>query len=135
MQMRTNRSETRSISIQAAPDTVLDFVGDARTLPRWAPGFARAIRADGDHWLVDTGAGEACVAVLVSRERGTVDIVSGVAPSRGVFTRVLANGEGCEYLFTQFFPEGVSEADIAAQVAVVEGELRTVREACEAPVA
>jgi hypothetical protein len=132
MHMRTNRSETRSISIQAAPDTVLDFVGDARTLPRWAPGFARSIRPDGDHWLVDTGAGEACVAVLVSRERGTVDIVSGLDPSRGVFTRVLANGEGCEYLFTQFFPESVSESDIAAQVAVVEGELRTVREACEA---
>jgi hypothetical protein len=132
MHMRTNRSETRSISIQAAPDTVLDFVGDARTLPRWAPGFARAIRPDGDHWLVDTGAGETCVAVLVSRERGTVDIVSGLDPSRGVFTRVLANGEGCEYLFTQFFPESVSESDIAAQVAVVEGELQTVREACEA---
>jgi hypothetical protein len=132
MHMLTNRSETRSISIQASPDTVLDFVGDARTLPRWAPGFARAVRREGDHWLVDTGAGEACVAVLVSRERGTVDIVSGRDPSRGVFTRVLANGEGCEYLFTQFFPSSVSEDEIAAQVAVVEGELLTVREACEA---
>jgi hypothetical protein len=132
MQMRTNRSETRSISIQAAPNTVLDFVSDARTLPRWAPGFARSVRPDGDHWLVDTGAGEACVAVLVSRERGTVDIVSGVDPSQGVFTRVLANGSGCEYLFTQFFPASASEADVAAQVAVVEGELQTVREVCEA---
>jgi|1185.fasta_scaffold1123316_1 hypothetical protein len=132
--MRTNRSETRSISIQAPPEAVLDFVGDALTLPRWAPGFARSVRADGDHWLVDTGAGEARVALLVSRERGTVDIVSGADPGRGVFTRVLANGEGSEYLFTQFFPESVSADDIAAQVAVVERELRAVREACEARV-
>jgi len=130
--MRTNRSETRSISILASPGTVLDFVGDPRTLPQWAPGFARAVRAEGDHWIVDTGAGEACVAMLVSRERGTVDIVSGVDPSRGVFTRVLANGSGCEYVFTQFFPDSVSQDDVAAQVAVVEGELRTVRDLCEA---
>jgi hypothetical protein len=129
--MRTNRAETRSISIQAPPDTVLDFVGDARTLPRWAPGFARAVRPDGEHWLVDTGAGERRIALRVSRERGTADIVSATDPRVGVFTRVLSNGEGSEYLFTQFFPEGTSEEAIARQVAVVEGELRTVRDACE----
>ena len=46
---------------------------------------------------------------------------------RGVFTRVLANGDGCEYLFTQFFPASVPDADVDAQVAVVEAELETVR--------
>ena len=51
--MHTNRAETRSISIAAAPDAVLDFVGDARTLPRWAPDFARSIRPDGEYWVVD----------------------------------------------------------------------------------
>jgi hypothetical protein len=130
--MQMNRSETRSISISAPPDAVLDFVGDARTLPRWAPAFARAVEPDGEHWLVDTGEGEIRVAVDVSRERGTVDIVSTTEPRRGVFTRVLGNGAGSEYLFTQFFPDGTSEEAIARQVAVVEGELRTVRDACEA---
>ena len=130
--MNTNRSATRSISISATPHTVLDFVGDPRTLPRWAPAFARAVRPDGDHWVVDTGDGELPVAVDVSRERGTIDIVSATDPRRGVFTRVLGNGEGSEYLFTQFFPEGTTEEAIARQVAVVEGELRAVRDACEA---
>ena len=130
--MRTNRAETRSISIQAPPDAVLDFVGDARTLPRWAPAFARAVRPDGEHWLVDTGAEERRIALRVSRERGTVDIVAAADPRVGVFTRVLGNGEGSEYLFTQFFADGTSEEAVARQVAVVEGELRTVRDACEA---
>src|SRR4051812_22185086 len=121
--MHTNMSATRSISISAPPHTVLDFVSDARTLPRWAPAFARAVRPDGDHWVVDTGEGEIHVAVDVSREQGTIDIVSTTDPRRGVFTRVLSNGEGSEYLFTQFFPDGTTEEAIARQVAVVEGEL------------
>jgi hypothetical protein len=130
--MHTNMSATRSISIAAPPHAVLDFVGDARTLPRWAPAFARAVRPHGDHWLVDTGEGELQIAVDVSRERGTVDIVSATDPRRGVFTRVLSNGEGSEYLFTQFFPEGTPKEAITRQVEVVEGELRAVRDACEA---
>ena len=52
-------------------------------------------------------------------------------PGRGVFTRVLANGDGCEYLFTQFFPPSVAEEDVRAQVEVVEAELETVRQLSE----
>ena len=68
----------------------------------------------------------------VSRERGTVDIVSADQPRLGVFTRVLANGDGSEYLFTQFFPDSVTDADVQRQVAVVDGELETVRRLTEA---
>jgi hypothetical protein len=130
--MQTNRSETRSISIGVPPDAVLDIVGDARTLPSWAPGFARAIEADGELWVIDTGAGEARIDVRVAREQGTVDIVSADDPRRGAFTRVLPNGVGSEYLFTLFFPETAGEDAIAAQMAVVEAELRAVRDLCKA---
>ena len=133
--MPTNRSVTSSISIQATPDAVLDLVGDAHALPRWAPGFARSVRADGEHWIVDTGAGEARVDLRVSRSRGTVDIVSTDQPDRGVFSRVLVNGDGCEYLFTQIFPASVPDAAVDAQVAVVEAELKTVRRLVAAPAA
>ena len=131
LRMPTNRSVTSSISISAPPDKVLDVVGDATTLPAWAPGFARAVRPADGHWLVDTGAGEARIDVRVDRERGTVDVVSVDQPARGVFTRVLANGDGAEYLFTQFFPDAATEAEVRRQVAVVEGELETVRRLVE----
>jgi hypothetical protein len=131
--MQMNRSETRSISIDAAPEAVLDVVGDARTLPSWAPGFARAIEADGAHWRIDTGAGEARIDVRVAREHGTVDIVSADDPRRGAFTRVVPNAAGSEFLFTLFFPETVAEDGVAAQMAVVDAELRAVRDLCESP--
>jgi len=75
--------------------------------------------------------GELEIDVRTSREAGTVDIVSARDPRRGVFTRVIGNGEGSEYLFTQLFPEGTSDDEIAGQVAVVDQELRTVRDVCE----
>jgi hypothetical protein len=130
--MPTIRSVTSSISIQASPSAVLDLVGDATTLPRWAPGFAQAVRAEGELWAVAVpGAGEALIDLRVSRERGTVDIVSVDQPGRGVFTRVLANGDGSEYLFTQFFADSVTDAEVQAQVTVVEGELERVKRLTE----
>jgi hypothetical protein len=129
--MQTNRSETRSISIGAPPAAVLDVVGDARTLPSWAPGFARAIEADGELWVIDTGAGEARIDVRVAREQGTVDILSATDPRRGAFTRVVPNGDGSEYLFTLFFAPATAEEAVAAQMEVVEAELRAVRGLCE----
>src|SRR4051812_27854609 len=122
--VHTNRSETRQISIEAAPDQVLDVVGDARTLPRWAPKFATTIRPDGEHWVVNE---ELTVDVHVDRAHGTVDIVSPADPRLGAFTRVVPNGAGSEYLFTLFFPEAAGEDAIATQMAVVEEELCAMR--------
>jgi hypothetical protein len=123
-----NRCETRSISIAAPPSAVLDFVGDPRTLPRWAPAFTGTMEPDGEHWRIDGGR---LVDVRVSRERGTVDIVAAADPRRGAFSRVIANGEGSEYLFTLQFPDGTGEDAVARQMAVVEAELRAVRDACQ----
>jgi carbon monoxide dehydrogenase subunit G len=126
--MPTIRSVTRSISIQAPPEAVLDLVADATALPRWAPVFAQSVERDGDHWLVND---QALIDLRVSRERGTVDIVSVEQPRRGVYTRVLANGDGSEYLFTQFFADSVTDAEVQAQVTVVEGELERVKRLTE----
>src|SRR3954466_7066556 len=78
--MHTNRSETRQISIAAAPDRVLDVVGDARPLPSWAPDFAPPIRPDGKHWVIND---EATIDVRVDRAQGTIDILSAADPRRG----------------------------------------------------
>ena len=136
MQMQiiaTRRAETRSISIAAPPSAVLDVVGDPLRLPEWAPRFARAVRADGDRWLVDNGTGdEFPIIVRVSREFGTMDLLAPTDPPSGAFTRVIHNGRGSEYLFTLFFPDGADDAAIAGQMAAVEDELRTIRALSEA---
>jgi hypothetical protein len=126
--MHTNRSETRSISIQASPAKVLDLVGDANALPRWAPNFATSVRPENGHWLVDD---ELLIDLRVDRELGTVDILRPKLPPTGAYSRVVPNGEGSEYLFTLFFPDGTAEEAITKQMTVVEEELRTIRALCE----
>jgi hypothetical protein len=126
----TVRSDTQAVSIQAPPDAVLDFVGDPRNLPRWAPDFARAVRAEADHWVVDSGGEELRVRIPVSRERGTVDFLR-LTSAQGAYARVVSNGGGSELMFTQFFPDAMSEADVERRRAVVAQELRTVQALCE----
>ena len=126
--MHTNRSETRSISIQATPGTVLDLVGDAHALPRWAPNFATSVRAENGHWVVND---ELHIDVRVDRALGTVDILRVNHLPSGAYSRVVPNGDGSEYLFTLFFPDGTEEAAVTRQMAIVEEELRTIRALCE----
>jgi Polyketide cyclase / dehydrase and lipid transport len=128
------RSDTQAISIDAPPGAVIDLVSDAAQFPRWAAGFARAVQVDGDDWIVDTGQGEVRLSVRVSREHGTVDFLLAEAlPAReiGAFSRVVSNGRGSDFVFTQFFADDMGEADLADQRAVTAVELQTVRALCE----
>lgn len=127
-----DRTETRTIAIAAPPEVVLSVVGDARRLPEWAPGFAHAVRPDGEGWIVDNGDAEFPIRLRVAAEFGTVDILAPTEPPRGAFTRVIPSGEGSEFLFSLSFPQGTEEAAIAAQMQTVEAELRTVRTLSEA---
>jgi len=122
-------SHTRSIAIAASPSVVFDLVTDPAALPRWAPGLARAVRVDGDDWILENDQGETRVTVRTSREHGTVDLLTG--ENQGAFSRVLPSGAGSEYQFTLLFPAEVADDAIAQQMIVVEGELEAVRALCE----
>ena len=127
------RADTQTISIDAPRDVVLDLVGDPSQLPSWAPAFARAIRPDGEHWIVDTGEGELRIRVRVSREHGTVDFLAAGLPEGvdvGAFSRVVANGRGCDYSFTQFLPADMPDGEVDVRRAVVADELAAVRRIC-----
>jgi hypothetical protein len=128
------RSDTQSISIDAPREAVLALVSDPTAFPRWASGFARAVRVDGPDWLVETSEGEVRLHVRVSPELGTVDYLAAAALPRkeiGAFSRVVPNGRGCDYIFTRFFPDAMSDTELDDERAVVSVELKTVRALCE----
>jgi hypothetical protein len=128
------RADTQSISIAAPRCAVIAFLSDPREFPRWAAGFARAVRVEGDDWLVDTGEREVRLHVRVSPELGIVDYLAADAlpdAEVGAFSRVVPNGEGCHLTFTQFLSDDLDGPDLADQRAVVAIELQTVRALCE----
>ncbi|MEV8373103.1 SRPBCC family protein [Kribbella sp. NPDC056861] len=131
--MPTNQQlvRTRSITIAAPPRTVFALVSDPARLPDWAPGFAHAVRPDGEHWIIENAQGEARIRYDVSADQGTVDIAPADDPRPGAFTRVMPNGNGSEYQFTILFPPDTPAEAIDQQLKVIEAELQEVRTLCE----
>ena len=52
------RSDTQTVTIEADARLVYQFLADPETLPRWAVGFCRSIRRDGEHWVAQTAQGD-----------------------------------------------------------------------------
>lgn len=126
------RAETRTISLAVPPERVVAYLSDPRHLPDWAPGFATAVDHDHDDiWLAQTGAGPRRITVRVAAEHGVVDVVSADTPTIGLFTRVVPNLRGAELIFSLFFPAETESSAVDAQMAVIDEELRTVRERVE----
>jgi hypothetical protein len=127
------RSDTQTISIDAPREAVLDLVSNPTAFPRWASGFARAVRVDGPDLVVETGGDEVRLHVRVSREHGTVDFLpaSALRAELGVFTRTVPNGRGCDFALTRFFPDAMTATEVDDERAVVAVELQTVRVLCE----
>lgn len=127
------RADTKTISIEADPGRVFRFVADPAQLPRWAVGFARAVRRDGDRWLVVTGSGEVPVRVRADPATGIVDFV--MSPEPGVevtaWSRVLARGTAAEYVFTQVQAPGVPAEAFARSAAAVAHELAVLKSLLE----
>jgi hypothetical protein len=98
------RADTKSITIHANLNRVVDFLADPRNLPRWAVGFAKSVRRDGASWLVATASGEMGLRIAADPNSGVVDFHLCPAPgSEGLAaSRVIPNGDGVEYVFTQF---------------------------------
>jgi hypothetical protein len=130
-----DRAETRTISIAAPPESVLQLLGEPRMLPNWAPAFAQAVEPGDPDWLINPGLDQFRIRVRVSAEHGTVDLLDPRDLRRGAHMRVLSNGDGSELLFTLVFPVMADEKSIGQQMTTVEAELRAVRDLCEARVA
>ena len=119
------RSDTQTVTIQASPTDVLAFVGDGENLPRWAIGFAKSVRRSGSRWLVSTGQGEVRTAITVEDATGTVDFRMEPAPGAEAtaYARVVPNGDGAEFVFTQVQQPGVTDDVFNQLVAAVGHEL------------
>jgi uncharacterized protein YndB with AHSA1/START domain len=121
----------RSLAIAAAPAAVYAYLSDASNLPAWAPGFAPRVRPQGARWLVGRGDLEFTIEVLAEPRSRTVDFVAPGDHARGLFARVLPNGDGSELVFAITFTPDTPEEVVAAQMLTLETELAAVRDACE----
>jgi hypothetical protein len=123
------RADTKSISIQAPASKVEQFLANPHNLPRWAVGFAKAIRRENGKWLVTTGSGDLEIRIEADDRSGIVDFF--MSPNPGVEmvarSRVVPSGSGAEYSFTQFQAPDMPDALFEKNMRAVEHELTVLR--------
>lgn len=127
------KANTQTISIEAAPSRVLELIADPMNLPRWAVGFARSVRLDGDRWIVLTGSGEIGLRMNVDRAAGTIDFRLEPAPGVEALaaSRVIPRGAQSEFVFTQFQSPGMPDEAFQASVEALGHELKVLKALAE----
>jgi hypothetical protein len=123
------RADTKTVSIDAPPAKVIDFLKEPENLPRWAVGFAKSVRRDASGWYVKTGAGEVGVAIDADPRTGVVDFRMCPAPGVEIVaaSRVIPRGKGAEYTFTQFQQPGMPDAAFEQSVKALEHEVNVLK--------
>jgi hypothetical protein len=123
------RSDTQTVTIARVPKDIVAFLAEVENLPQWAIGFAKAVRRDGDRWVVITAQGEVGIAIDIVEAAGTVDFRMTPAPEveAVAYARVVPNGDDAEFVFTQFQQPGVTDETFEQLVAAAAHELVTLK--------
>jgi hypothetical protein len=124
------RSNTQSVSLPGLPEDVFAFLADPENLPRWAVGFCRGIRRDGaERWMVETPGGDVPVHYVTNAALGTIDFHMTIAPAieAVAYSRVIANGNGAEYVFTQFQTADMPDVVFDGRMSALAEELHVLQ--------
>jgi hypothetical protein len=123
-----------SVYIARPPSDVYEFASNGKNLPQWAAGLARSgVKREGDVWIMDAPFGKAEVRFAEQNGFGVMD--HDVALDSGVTVhnpmRVVAHGEGSEFVFTLFRQPEMSDKQFAADKEAVEKDLQTLKSLLE----
>jgi hypothetical protein len=123
------RSNTENVTVNVDHRQLFEFLADPNNLPKWAVGFCRSIRRDGERWVVQTQQGEVAIRYVTDPSLGIIDFYITPAPGIEVaaFSRVLPNAGGSEYVFTQFQTPDMPDNLFERQVRALKEELVVLR--------
>lgn len=134
------QSDTRTVRIDADARTVFDFVSDPSNLPNWAVHFCKEIEDQDGKWIVTTpewvvaqSGGRLSLRVVADATTGVIDYW--MSPAPGVElparSRVIADGDGAKYVFTQFRAPDMPDAVFERQVNDLIAELSVLKRLLE----
>ena len=125
----TSYSITKTVSIDAPPNRVFEFLADATNWPKWAIVNVKSVTPIDDEWFeMETPAGQAKLRIRPNPELGTLDH-DFIAPDASwtVPARVVPNGSGSEFMITFFQPRSFTRDFFEEQAALVEKELAQLK--------
>jgi len=131
----TSESVHLSTSIERPADEVYAYVTDPTNLSRWAAGLAESPvhQVDG-RWVADSPLGRVVVEFVAANDLGVADHHVTLPSGRTVTNplRVIANGDGCDVVFSVRRQPEMTDADFAADADAVSRDLAVLRSVLEA---
>ena len=135
-------SDTRAITVASRAitvridrpfDQVYEFLVHPANWNKWAFGLGRNIRRSQDGWIADSGGGIAKVQFTPQNSFGVVDHTVIRPSGQRVYVpmRLIANGSGCELIFTLFREPEMSDAQFAADSGFVQRDLTGLKKLLE----
>jgi uncharacterized protein YndB with AHSA1/START domain len=130
----TAESRHLSIAIRRPAGPVYRYLTDPANLPEWAAGLSGSIVQVGDDWIADSPMGPVSVRFVADNDLGVADHDVTLPTGETVRNpmRVIADGDGCEVVFTVRRRPDQSAADFEADAAAVTRDLATLRTVLEA---
>jgi hypothetical protein len=121
----TAESRTITVRIDQPFDKAYEFLVDPANWNQWAFGLGKNIRRSQGGWIADDNGGVATVQFTPRNSFGVVDHTVTRASGQRVYIpmRLIANGTGCELLFTLFREPNMSDAQFASDAGFVQRDL------------
>lgn len=131
------RFESRHLSerIDRPAGEVYEFAVEPANLPRWAPGLGTGVEQVDGQWFVQGPMGRVGLAFAARNELGVLDHDVTLPSGEVVYNplRVIADGEGCEIVFTLRRRAGMSDAEFERDATAVRADLARLKRVLEAP--
>jgi hypothetical protein len=129
-------TESRHLSVHIGRPVVevYAFASDPTNLPHWAPGLGSSVVRENGNWFVETPEGRVQVTFAPSNEYGVLDheVVTPSGETVFVPLRAVADGDGCEVIFTLRRSPGMTDAEFERDAALVTADLALLKKVMEA---
>ncbi|HWE09136.1 MAG TPA: SRPBCC family protein [Solirubrobacteraceae bacterium] len=114
-------------------DEVYSFASNPANLPTWAPGLGTSVELVNEQWIAESPMGRVVVEFVPPNEFGVLDHHVTLPSGQTVYNpmRVIADGGGCEMVFTLRRRPGMSDADFARDADAVSADLATLKRLLE----
>ena len=128
-------TESRHISerIACPVGTAYAFLSDPTNLPAWAAGLGGSIEQVDGRWVVPSPMGRVTVEFVPVNDFGVLDHTVVLPGGEAVYNplRVLADGDGCEVVFTLRRRPGMTDDELEQDAAAVAADLARLKSLLE----
>ena len=127
------RSLHLGVHVARPASEVYAFAADPENLPRWAAGVAGSVEQRDGRWWADSPMGPVEIAFVPENVHGVLDhdvtLPDGTRMTNPM--RVMADGDGCEVVFTLRRAPGTTDEAFDADASAVRADLESLKRLLE----